>query len=46
VALGRGMTAYASFTGQFGQSQATFYSGQVGLNVALNTLAAPIAAKY
>ena len=34
VAVGRGMTAYASFTGQF------------GLNVALNTLAAPVATKY
>jgi outer membrane lipase/esterase len=36
VALGHGMTGYASFTGQFGESQATFYSGQIGLNVALN----------
>jgi outer membrane lipase/esterase len=45
VAVGRGMTAYASFTGQFGQSQTTFYSGQVGLNVALNAAATPIAAK-
>jgi outer membrane lipase/esterase len=46
VALGRGITAYASFTGQFGQSQATFYSGQIGLNVALNAPAPPIATKY
>jgi len=36
VALGRGITGYASFTGQFGENQATFYSGQIGLNVALN----------
>jgi outer membrane lipase/esterase len=36
VALRRGVTAYASLTGQFGQSDATFYGGQVGLNVALN----------
>jgi outer membrane lipase/esterase len=46
VALGRGMTAYASFTGQFGQNQATFYSGRAGLNVALNAPAVPIATKY
>ena len=37
VALGHGMTGYASFTGQFGESQAVFYSGQIGLNVALDT---------
>lgn len=37
VALGHGMTGYASFTGQFGESQAVFYSGQIGLNVALGT---------
>ncbi len=35
VALGHGVTGYASFTGQFGQSDAVFYSGQIGLNVAL-----------
>jgi outer membrane lipase/esterase len=46
VALGRGITAYASFTSQFGQSQVSFYSGQIGLNVALNALAPSIAAKY
>jgi outer membrane lipase/esterase len=38
VALGHGMTGYASFTSQFGESQATFYSGQVGFNVALNAV--------
>ena len=37
VALGHGMTGYASFTGQFGESQAVFYSGQIGFNVALDT---------
>jgi outer membrane lipase/esterase len=36
VALGHGMIGYASFTSQFGESQAAFYSGQIGLNVALN----------
>jgi outer membrane autotransporter protein len=46
VALGQGVTAYASFTDQFGQSQANFYSGQLGLNVALGAPTAPIAAKY
>jgi outer membrane lipase/esterase len=46
VALGRGMTAYASFTSQFGQSQTAFYGGRIGLNVALNAPAPPIAAKY
>jgi outer membrane lipase/esterase len=46
VALGRGTTAYASFTSQFGQSQVTFYTGQIGLNVALDALASPVAAKY
>jgi len=40
VALGRGMTGYASFAGEFGQSQAIFYSGQIGLNVALGAQAA------
>ncbi|HTV27075.1 MAG TPA: autotransporter outer membrane beta-barrel domain-containing protein, partial [Xanthobacteraceae bacterium] len=40
VALGRGMTGYASFAGEFGQSQAIFYSGQIGLNVALDAQAA------
>jgi outer membrane lipase/esterase len=36
VALGYGVKGYASFTGQFGQGSTTFYSGQVGFNVALN----------
>jgi outer membrane lipase/esterase len=46
VALRSGMTAYASFTSQFGQSQTTFYDGRIGLNVALNALVAAIASKY
>jgi outer membrane lipase/esterase len=33
--LGHGMTAYASFNSEFGQSEATYYGGQIGLNVAL-----------
>lgn len=46
VALGQGVTADASFTDQFGQSQANFYSGQLGLNVALGAPTAPVTAKY
>jgi outer membrane lipase/esterase len=45
VALGRGMTGYASFTGQFGEGSATFYGGQIGLNIALNAPGAPVATK-
>ncbi len=45
LALGHGVTGYASFTGQFGQSQAVFYSGQIGLNVALETPPSPLATK-
>jgi outer membrane lipase/esterase len=43
--LGRGMTAYASFNSEFGQSEVTYYGGQIGLNVALGAPSAPIAAK-
>ena len=39
------MTGYTSFTGQFGQNEATFYSGQIGFNVALDALASPIVTK-
>ena len=46
VAFGHGMTGFASFTGQFGQSEANFYSGQIGFNVALDSAAPPIAIKY
>ncbi len=46
VALGRGVTAYGSLTSQFGQNLVTFYTGQIGLNVALDVLVSPIAAKY
>jgi outer membrane lipase/esterase len=46
VSVGRGMTAYASFTSQVGQSNVTTYGGQIGLNVALNAPAEPVPAKY
>jgi len=42
VALGHGITGYASFTSQFGESSTTFYGGQVGLNIALNAPAPPV----
>jgi outer membrane lipase/esterase len=45
AAIGRGMTAYASFTAQAGQSNVTTYGGQIGLNVALNAPAEPVKAK-
>ena len=45
VTLGHGVTGYASFTGQFGESQAVFYTGQIGLNVALETPPSPLATK-
>lgn len=35
VTLRPGITAYASFNSEFGQSDATYYGGQVGLNFAL-----------
>jgi outer membrane lipase/esterase len=35
VTLRPGMTAYASFNSEFGQNEATYYGGQVGLNFAL-----------
>jgi outer membrane lipase/esterase len=35
VTLRPGVTAYASFMSEFGESQATYYGGQIGLNVAL-----------
>jgi outer membrane lipase/esterase len=45
TALGRGITAYASFSGEFGQRNVATYGGQLGVNVALNApAAAPIAA--
>jgi len=46
VALGRSITGYASFTGQFGQNQTTFYSGEIGLNVALDAPPASIVGKH
>ncbi len=36
AALGRGMTAYATFNAQMGQGNVTTYGGQLGVNVALN----------
>jgi outer membrane lipase/esterase len=45
AAIGRGMTAYASFNSQMGQNNVTYYGGQIGLNVALNSPAPPIATK-
>jgi outer membrane lipase/esterase len=38
VAFGRGVTGYASLTGQSGQSRVASYGGQLGLNVALDTV--------
>jgi outer membrane lipase/esterase len=44
--LGHGMTAYASFNSEFGQSEVTYYGGQIGLNVALGAPpSAPIVTK-
>jgi hypothetical protein len=43
--LGHGMTAYASFNSDFGQSEVTYYGGQIGLNVALGAPPAPIVTK-
>ena len=45
VALGRGVTGYASVTGQFGPNETTIYGGQIGLNVALGPPPAPIVTK-
>jgi outer membrane lipase/esterase len=36
VRLGRGITGYAMFLSELGQANATYYGGQLGLNVALN----------
>lgn len=36
AALGRGVTAYGSFSGEIGQGNVVTYGGQFGLNVALN----------
>jgi outer membrane lipase/esterase len=41
LALRPGVTAYASFNSEFGQSEATYYGGQVGLNFALGGPPAP-----
>ncbi len=41
VTVGRGITAYASFTSEVAQSNVVDYGGQVGMNVALNVPAVP-----
>ena len=38
VVISRGMTAYATFYGEIGQSNVAYYGGEVGLNVSLNML--------
>lgn len=46
VALRPGITAYASFNSEFGQSEATVYGGQIGLNFAFGgPQAAPVVSK-
>jgi outer membrane lipase/esterase len=40
VAFGRGVSGYASLTGQTGQSGVASYGGQIGLNVALDAVIA------
>jgi outer membrane lipase/esterase len=44
--LGKGITAYASFSSELGQSNVTTYGGQLGLNVALNAPAASTATAH
>jgi hypothetical protein len=44
VKLRRGMTGYASLNSELGQGDATYYCGQVSLNVALNAPAKPVGA--
>ncbi|MGA2942427.1 MAG: autotransporter domain-containing protein [Xanthobacteraceae bacterium] len=41
VAIGRGITGYAVFVGQIGETNVVNYSGQVGLNFALNPQTTP-----
>jgi outer membrane lipase/esterase len=41
VAIGRGITGYAVFGGQIGETNVVNYSGQVGLNFALNPQTTP-----
>jgi outer membrane lipase/esterase len=43
--LGKGVTAYASFSSELGQNNVVTYGGQLGLNVALNAPASPAAAR-
>jgi uncharacterized protein with beta-barrel porin domain len=44
VKLGHGVTGYVSFSGQIGQGNVGYYSGQIGLNVALDAARRPAAA--
>jgi outer membrane lipase/esterase len=46
VILHPGVTAYASFNSEFGENEATYYGGQIGLNVALGAVAEPANARY
>jgi outer membrane lipase/esterase len=41
VRLGRGITGYAMFLSELGQANATYYGGQLGVNVALNAWTRP-----
>ena len=41
VRMGHGVTAYAMFLGEIGQANATYYGGQVGVNVALDAWRGP-----
>jgi outer membrane lipase/esterase len=45
VALGHGMTGYASFTSEIAQNQATYYGGLIGVSVALNGPSPPLVIK-
>ena len=45
VALGHGVTGYASLSSLIGQSNVTNYGGQIGFNVALNAMAETVATK-
>jgi hypothetical protein len=42
VRLGRGITGYAMLLSEVGQSNATYYGAQLGVNVALDAWVRPI----
>ena len=44
--LGRGVTAYATFSSQMGQGNVVNYGGQLGLNVAFAPPPADVSAKH